>query len=184
MKELNRKGFTLVELLAVIVILAIVIGITIPAVTRTINNSKNNSLKVILDSAENWLAEQYSLYNVSGNDETVVSKSFLDNLANIETAGGTTIASTTTANNLLVDAGIAAKNFTSAKVYLNPDTGKACVVMAVIPDTSQYYNTKIWTKGTDNTATPKTDSNGKLVGAEFIFSKSCTDITDITKAAA
>ena len=76
------------------------------------------------------------------------------------------------------------KNFTSAKVYLNPDTGKACVVMAVIPDTSQYYNTKIWTKGTDNTATPKTDSNGKLVGAEFIFSKSCTDITDITKAAA
>ena len=36
MKRLNRKGFTLVELLAVIVILAIVVGITIVTVLKTI----------------------------------------------------------------------------------------------------------------------------------------------------
>ena len=36
MKKLNRKGFTLVELLAVIVILAIVVGITLVTVLPTL----------------------------------------------------------------------------------------------------------------------------------------------------
>ena len=38
MKKLNRKGFTLVELLAVIVILAIVVGITLVTVLPTLKS--------------------------------------------------------------------------------------------------------------------------------------------------
>ena len=42
---MNKKGFTLVELLAVIVILAIILAIAIPSITSLINNSKKSSFE-------------------------------------------------------------------------------------------------------------------------------------------
>ena len=36
----NKKGFTLVELLAVIALLALLMGIAVPNIISTINNSK------------------------------------------------------------------------------------------------------------------------------------------------
>ena len=44
MKKMNKKGFTLVELLAVIVILAIVLIIAVPGVLTIIDNSRRDSL--------------------------------------------------------------------------------------------------------------------------------------------
>lgn len=41
--KLNRKGFTLIELLAVITILGILMIVGIPAVQRTINNSRKDT---------------------------------------------------------------------------------------------------------------------------------------------
>jgi len=41
--QTNNKGFTLVELLAVIVVLGIVLTIAVPGVTKLINKSKKNS---------------------------------------------------------------------------------------------------------------------------------------------
>ena len=40
MKKLNKKGFTLVELLAVIVVLAIIIIIAMPNIIRAMNNAR------------------------------------------------------------------------------------------------------------------------------------------------
>ena len=42
---MNKKGFTLVELLAVLVVLGIVALVCYPIVTKTINNSKNDTNK-------------------------------------------------------------------------------------------------------------------------------------------
>lgn len=46
----NNKGFTLVEVLAVIIIIALIGGIAIPNVIRTINNSKNKAEEQMIDN--------------------------------------------------------------------------------------------------------------------------------------
>ena len=40
MKKLNKKGFTLVELLAVIVVLAIIMVLTVPSVLSSMNSAR------------------------------------------------------------------------------------------------------------------------------------------------
>ena len=67
MKRLNNKGFTLVELLAVIIILAVVVGITIPAVLSTVNGAKESAFKTASKTAADWFDRQYQAYMI-GND--------------------------------------------------------------------------------------------------------------------
>lgn len=55
MKKLNNKGFTLVELLAVVVILAIVMGIAASSVLNSINNSRKSTLYSAAQNAANTL---------------------------------------------------------------------------------------------------------------------------------
>ena len=43
MKKINKKGFTLVELLAVIVILGVLLLIAVPSVNNIINNSRKKA---------------------------------------------------------------------------------------------------------------------------------------------
>lgn len=60
-KRLNNKGFTLVELLAVVVILAIVMGIAATSVLNSINNSRRSTLYSAAQNAANnlntWVTE-------------------------------------------------------------------------------------------------------------------------------
>lgn len=60
MNKLNKKGFTLVELLAVIVILGVIMLIAIPSIGTIISNSRENSFlssgKMYISSAQNYVA--------------------------------------------------------------------------------------------------------------------------------
>ncbi len=66
MKKMNRKGFTLVELLAVIVILAILMAIAATNLGPVIDNTRRNSMRStaqqIINSVQSQLTSNYELY--------------------------------------------------------------------------------------------------------------------------
>lgn len=93
MKKLNKKGFTLVELLAVIVVLAIIMVIATQQVGKAMNNSRANafveSYQMVIKQVNTYLAdaedpvcnqttgdENYCLtkYNLSSDYRLIVVK--------------------------------------------------------------------------------------------------------------
>ena len=83
----KRNGFTLVELLAVIVILAIVLIIAVPGVLGIINKTKNNAyesqLKIIKEAAKNYIMEARDVV-VWKENQTVVSLTEIQNRGLLE----------------------------------------------------------------------------------------------------
>ena len=111
MKKLNRKGFTLVELLAVIVILAIVVGITLVTVLPTLKKTRQEAFNVTAQTAADFLEKQYQL-SIVGETTTI-------------TIPGSTDTSMTKTE--LESAGLKAANNISATWSINATTGRACV---------------------------------------------------------
>lgn len=135
MKKLNRKGFTLVELLAVIVILAIVVGITLVTVLPTLKKSRQEAFEVTAQTAAEYLEKQYQLSLIG------------------DLSGGTLEMATipTTATNLTADdfkrAGLKAENYvigTGSTWYINVATSRACVKLTAKTGTGntggEYYD--------------------------------------------
>lgn len=83
-----KKGFTLVELLAVIVILGLITSITVPIITGAINDSKakayEEQIKLIIDAGRNYMSNHANeLPNSSSNKiisiETLKIEGYLTN---------------------------------------------------------------------------------------------------------
>ena len=99
MKKLNKKGFTLVELLAVIVILALLMVVLVPKAIEAINNSRANTFvegyQAFINTVELKYAEG-SLDNATcgdtgtGGDSTTCNEKYglsTDYTATIKTDG-------------------------------------------------------------------------------------------------
>lgn len=80
----NEKGLTLVELLAVIVILGIIAAIAVPSIGNIITNSKVNALKA---DGQNVIAAA-NLYFVENDKATKVSSGTLLTEGYLDSAGG------------------------------------------------------------------------------------------------
>lgn len=100
----NRKGFTLVELLAVIVVLAIILAIAVPSITGIINGAKKNAFesnaKMIITAIEykkledeNFNPEDVtkatmqSLLGISGDNYSQVVVNVIDGKINLQLVG-------------------------------------------------------------------------------------------------
>ncbi len=68
MRRLNQKGFTLIEVLAVIVIIALLGVIAVPGVLNTINNSKKSSYNIMVDDIKTAGTELFEELEIVGND--------------------------------------------------------------------------------------------------------------------
>lgn len=84
----NEKGLTLVELLAVIVILAIIAAIIIPAFGKIIDNSRIKSEKAnairVIEAAELYFADAKAVaYLDSIGIPALVEKGYLDNISTL-----------------------------------------------------------------------------------------------------
>ena len=115
MKKLNRKGFTLVELLAVIVILAIVVGITLVTVLPTLKKSRQQAFELSANTIAEYLEKQYQAQLIGEGIDVAVTIPL------------------GTAKSISPDdfkkAGVKPTNYASGTWYINTTTGRACVVL-------------------------------------------------------
>ena len=70
---MNKKGFTLVELLAVIAILAILVIIALPNVLKMYNDSKKNAFMTEAQNLAKEVSSKYISESMKGNKVTVIS---------------------------------------------------------------------------------------------------------------
>ena len=121
--RLNRRGFTLVEMLAVVVILGLLIGIMVPSVNSLINKNKEDSLKSLENNIRSAAKSYFSDYRyevVISNDNCVNDVKDVISINNVE------LNSSRLFLNTLVDEG-----------YLKADNGNI-----KNPKTSQIINLK------------------------------------------
>ena len=135
MKKLNRKGFTLVELLAVIVILAIVVGIALTTILPTLKNSRQKAFDLTANTAAEFLEKQYQLQLI---DEDITIESVPVDVFEPMSDDDYT------------KAGLKHSNYESGQWKFDTSKNRACVELTRSTD-GQYYDAN------DNNGVAKSD---------------------------
>lgn len=95
-KKLNKKGFTLAELLIVIAIIAILVAIAIPVFSTQLEGARKGVDQANARTAEALAVADY-LVNHSGSTEEVTYKFSLDESKNLSIDADGSLAGTSTA---------------------------------------------------------------------------------------
>ena len=91
MKKLNKKGFTLVELLAVIVILAVIMVITIPTVLNSMGDARQSAFETAVTTVQDYMKKQIEACSLGNPSLAKYDTEIFD-------AGTCTLKDTTAAN--------------------------------------------------------------------------------------
>ena len=127
MEKLNRKGFTLVELLAVIVILAIVVGITLVTLLPTIEKSRKDGFDIAVDAIQKYIQDQVDMEAVGGLSTTGVA---------YNEAVAKAVSGTENTGNVLEAAGNYHTNIT--KIKWTVTNGRVSITCATANNTGDY----------------------------------------------
>ena len=73
MKKLNKNGFTLVELLAVIVVLAVIMLLAVNAVLPQMNKARKNAFVTEAESVINAASSYYQTMILTGEDDNMTA---------------------------------------------------------------------------------------------------------------
>lgn len=123
----NKRGFTLVEILIVVIILGILAAIVIPQFTNASNDARNNSVSSTLQT----LRSQIELFKIQHNDTPPATTGMWTLLLNASNTTGTT---NTTAN-----ATYPFGPYLQA-APVNPVNGQSAVATAAATNVGWVYN--------------------------------------------
>lgn len=157
--KLNNKGFTLVEVLAVIAIIALLGAIAIPGVISSINTSKESSYNIMIS---NIVTSSQSLYEEVSFGNTIYrynSTGITSDKVKIESNKITTNLQTLVSNGFLSGAGVedeegSSESGINSKI-LDPNT-KEDIGLCEIVITKETINNK-----TEYTVKPASNSDEK-----------------------
>lgn len=152
----DKKGFTLVELLAVIVILGIIVGIAIPITNNVVSNSKYKSLLVMTDEAEKFISDQWKLNKIDPDSMTEAFVNVLFDISQNEDTDERILtekyirgeyieldAEDENGKKLIGELGIPTDGVKKVFVQINKDD-IPCVIVAEISKKSSLYNSIYW----------------------------------------
>jgi general secretion pathway protein G len=143
-----RKGFTLVEILIVVIILGILAAIVIPQFTSATNDARNNSAR----SLQNTIRSQLGLYRMQHNDtlpDTLVgSTPAWDKMVGMTNADHTTTG-TPTLGPYLQSTPVNPLNNLSTISVVTSDTANPSTAVGFIVNSS---NGKVWVTNQAGTA--------------------------------
>ena len=161
----NKKGFTLVELLAVIVVLAIIMIIAIPAVVESMNNAKKGSFKIYaqraLGNAESTFQSEDLLGTLPTKENSDDNKKWISNTCYCYTLAGIGLTSS--------------GNF-KGYVTVSLDDKREATYRVTLTDNS--YNTKGSTYSDLNTSSKIVDGSGSITSS--CASATCSTSTPST----
>ena len=171
--KLNRKGYTLIELLAVILIISLIITLSIFGIIKAINSSKEKaatlSEKSIKEAAETYATEKNddSSYWLDITDkenkyfcitiEELMNKGLLDKKANIESKDFDIHSYVLVKKNKVTMVNSKAEILTEDKA--NSDGYKVCMGNIVNEEVKDYPKLDNGTSYTDEIHIPFTDAN-------------------------
>ena len=171
--KLNRKGYTLIELLAVILIISLIIALSIFGIIKAINSSKGKaatlSEKSIKEAAETYATEKNddSSYWLDITDkenkyfcitiEELMNKGLLDKKANIESKDFDIHSYVLVKKNKVTMVNSNAEILTKDKA--NSDDYKVCMGNIVNEEVKDYPKLDNGTSYTDEIHIPFTDAN-------------------------
>ena len=127
---MNKKGFTLIELVAVILILGIIALVAIPVVSNVINDSKKHAAEVTAMSYIKSIDDQNALYKLQPDKFTPITSGDVDDLIVNIKGDGPTSGTVTVTNGKVSEAELCANGYTVTYNGVSTTVESKCGVTA------------------------------------------------------